>query len=113
MLFEHVKRDVLSHFLLNNPEPWHQHVGWFIKTLAEAVHYLHNLALREGEAGYLHLNLNPDNIMVRLNKAGVPQPLIIDIGILQPISVDKNDPGLKVTTALKLPDVQQLERFSL
>jgi serine/threonine protein kinase len=112
-LFEHVKGEFLSDYLLNNPEPWHQHVGWFIKTLAEAIHFLHNLALGEGEEGYLHLNLNPDNIVVRLNKAGAPQPVVLDMGILEPLVTDKNDARQKATNPLVLSDIQRFERFSL
>ncbi|MEP7288358.1 MAG: hypothetical protein ABI947_21620 [Chloroflexota bacterium] len=112
-LLEHVKGEFLSDYLLNNPEPWHQYVGWFIKTLSEAVHFLHGLALQAGEDGYLHLNLNPDNILVTLNKGGVPQPVLIDMGILQPLAIDKNDPRLKMTSALDLSDVQRFERYSL
>jgi serine/threonine protein kinase len=112
-LFEHVEGEFLSDYLLNNPEPWHQHVGWFIKTLAEAVHFLHGLTLGEGEDGYLHLNLNPDNILVRINKGGVPQPFLVDMGVLQPLAVDRNDSRQKLTVPLGASDIQHFERFSL
>jgi len=69
----------LSDMLLDNPQPWHVHVGWFTLTLAEVIAHLHNQTKK------LHLNLTPDNIYIRYNNLGVPQPFLLDLGVQQDI----------------------------
>ncbi|MBZ0307130.1 MAG: protein kinase [Anaerolineae bacterium] len=78
-LMEYVEGEFLSDFLLDNPQPWHEHVGWFIITLTEAIQRV------QKATGKLHLNLNPDVILVKRNYAGVPQPVLLDLGLLQPV----------------------------
>lgn len=78
-LMEFVEGEFLSDFLLDNPQPWHEHVGWFMLTLADAVRVI------EQKTHNLHLNLNPDVILVRRNYAGIPQPILLDIGLQKSI----------------------------
>lgn len=78
-LTEYVDGDFLSDFLLDNPQPWHEHVGWFMIGLADAVGTIQRVT------GALHLNLNPDVILVKRNYAGIPQPILLDLGLLQPV----------------------------
>lgn len=68
----------LSDMLLDNPQPWHQHVGWFIMTLCEGIIALQMLTQS------LHLNLNPDVILVHPNNTDVPLPVLLDFGVLLP-----------------------------
>lgn len=74
MLFDYRPGEFLHDILLDNPQPWHQHVGWFIISLIDAVNAVHT-------AGHLHLNLNPGNIYVFKNNLGVPQPILMDMGL--------------------------------
>lgn len=76
LLMNYQSGEFLADTLLSNPQPWHQHVGWFMRTLAEAVMEIH----RQGK---LHLNLTPDSILVWRNSAGVPQPLLLDMGMAE------------------------------
>lgn len=78
-LMERVEGDFLSDVLLDNPQPWHEHIGWFMIALADAVGTIQRVT------GALHLNLNPDVILVKRNYAGIPQPILLDLGLLQPI----------------------------
>lgn len=75
ILFKKVPGDFLDDFLLNNPQPWHRHIGWFLLSTATALRLLH-------QAGGLHLNIAPENILVWHNRAGIPQPLLLDAGVL-------------------------------
>jgi hypothetical protein len=79
---QYVEGDFLGDYLLDNPQPWVNHVGWFMRTLADAVEQV------EVETNGAHLNLNPDVVMVRRNRAGVPLPLLLDMGLRTPY--DKN-----------------------
>lgn len=75
VLLEYQDGDFLEDVLLDNAQPWHEHVAWFIYSLAEA------LLAFYGTTGCLHLNLSPRVLMVVKNKAGVPQPLLMDMGL--------------------------------
>lgn len=77
-VMDYIEGEFLSDFLLDNPQPWHEHVGWFMLSLASTVRKVH-------ETGKLHLNLNPDVILVWRNYAGIPQPVLLDLGLLKPV----------------------------
>jgi serine/threonine protein kinase len=77
-LMDFVEGEFLYDTLLDNPQPWHEHVGWFMIALCEAMYYL------QTATGKLHLNLNPDVILVRRNNAGVIQPVLLDMGLQLP-----------------------------
>ncbi len=79
-----VDGDLLTAALLDNPQLWHVHVGWFMLTLAGAIIRIH-----QGPKA-LHLNLTPDAILVVRNNLGVPQPLLLDLGLLRPIGETLN-----------------------
>ncbi len=82
-VFAHAEGEFLHDLLLKNPQPWYQHAAWLAIMLADAVAFMHI------RAGRLHLNLNPDAIYVRSDKAGVPRPLLLDLGLLaEPGPVD-------------------------
>lgn len=80
-----VDGDLLTGVLLDNPQMWHVHVGWFLLSLTEAIIRLH-----QGR-GVLHLNLTPDKILVVRNGLGVPQPLLLDLGLLHPLTAPPID----------------------
>ncbi|MCA0456858.1 MAG: protein kinase [Chloroflexi bacterium] len=77
-LMDYVDGEFLTDSLLDNPQPWHEDVGWFMLTLSEAIIRIEKITER------LHLNINPDVVMVRRNNAGVPQPVLLDMGLLFP-----------------------------
>jgi serine/threonine protein kinase len=95
LLMKWVEGDILSALLLDNPQMWHMHVGWFMLTLTEAIIRLHQ------SRQVLHLNINPDVILVRRNALGIPQPLLLDLGVL-----------IGVNTEASAADVAQWRRFS-
>jgi len=76
-VFQFVDGTILRNLLLKNPQPWYQHVGWIILSVADCVYYLHR-------AGKLHLCLNPDVILVRFDKQGIPRPVLLDLGVADP-----------------------------
>ncbi len=73
-VFKFADGAILRNLLLKNPQPWFQHAGWIVLSLADVVFYLH-------KAGRLHLCLNPDVVYVRYDKQGVPRPLLLDLGV--------------------------------
>lgn len=75
-LMEFIDGEFLADTLLDNPQPWHEHVGWFMIALSEAIHDV------ERGTGALHVNINPDAIYVRRNGAEVPLPMLLDMGLL-------------------------------
>jgi len=77
IVFAFAKGEFLTDYLLNNPQPWHQHVGLFIESLSRGVETIN-------AAGWLALNLTPEMIMVVTDRAGVPQPILFHAGLLWP-----------------------------
>lgn len=75
-VMDYVDGEFLGDMLLETPQPYHEHVGWFMTLLAEGV-----ISLQKA-TGRLHLNLNPDVIYLHRNNAGVPLPLLLDMGLL-------------------------------
>lgn len=65
---------ILRNLLLKNPQPWYQHVGWIAMSIADVVLYLH-------KAGKYHLCINPDVVLVRYDKQGIPRATLLDLGI--------------------------------
>ncbi len=76
MAIAHAKGDFRSDLLIKNPQPWYQHAAWLTISLADAMAFLHV------KAGRLHLNLNPDHVLVRTDKQGIPRPLLLDLGMV-------------------------------
>lgn len=68
---------VLSNLLLKNPQPWYQHAGWIVLTIADVILYLHR-------AQKLHLCLRPDVILVRYDKQKIPRTMVLDLGVSDP-----------------------------
>jgi serine/threonine protein kinase len=82
-VFEYVDGDFLRDMLLKNPQPWYQHAAWLTISLADAIAFMHLKANR------LHLNLTPEAVYVRVDKAGIPRPLLLDLGLLsEPQNID-------------------------
>lgn len=79
ILLEYMDGAFLSDTLLDNPQPWHVHVGWFMLTLSDVVHMIHK------RKQTLHLNLTPDTLYIRYNNLKVPQPFLLDLGVQQVI----------------------------
>lgn len=75
-VFQYADGVILRNLLLKNPQPWFQHVGWIILSIADVIYYLHR-------AGKLHLCLNPDVVLVRFDKQGIPRPMLLDLGVGQ------------------------------
>jgi serine/threonine protein kinase len=73
-VFAYADGAILRNLLLKNPQPWFQHVGWIILSIADVVLYLHKL-------GKLHLCLNPDVILIRYDKKGIPRAMLLDLGV--------------------------------
>ncbi len=73
-IFQFSDGEILRNILLKNPQPWYQHAGWITLSVTDVIYYLH-------KAGKLHLCLNPDVIMVRFDKQGIPRPMLLDLGI--------------------------------
>jgi serine/threonine protein kinase len=76
-VFQYADGAILRNLLLKNPQPWYQHAGWIILSVTDVVLYLH-------KAGKLHLCLNPDVIMVRYDKQGIPRAMLLDLGVADP-----------------------------
>jgi serine/threonine protein kinase len=92
-LMQYEPGEFLADMLLDNPQPWHEHVGWSMIALADAV-----IAV-ERATGALHANLNPDVVYVRRNGAGVPLPLLLDMGLL--LAPNKFIPASEVENVLR------------
>lgn len=75
-LIEDIQGEFLFDFLIDNPQPFHEHVGWFILSLTEGIARIHQAC------GRLHLNLIPDSVLVVRNNTGVIQPVLVDMGLL-------------------------------
>jgi serine/threonine-protein kinase len=75
-VFAFVDGESLRDKLAKNPQPWYLHAAWIIISIADALAFLHV------KAGKLHLNLNPDAIFVRLDRDGIPRPLLLDLGVV-------------------------------
>lgn len=73
-VFRYEDGTILRNLLLNNPQPWYQHAGWITVSIADVIVYLH-------KAGKLHLCLNPDVILIRYDKQGIPRAMLLDLGI--------------------------------
>ena len=75
--FEAISGDVLSDKLLQHPEPWYKHVGWFVQQLAATLELFHR-------AGYAHGALCADVVLVHQDKMGVWLPVLLDMGTGEP-----------------------------
>ncbi len=73
-VFKYADGAILRNLLLRNPQPWFQHAGWILLSIADVIYYLH-------KAGRLHLCLNPDVVLVRFDKQGIPRPMLLDLGV--------------------------------
>jgi serine/threonine protein kinase len=73
-VFQFSEGEILRNFLLKNPQPWFQHVGWITLSNIDVIYYLHR-------AGKIHLCLNPDVVFLRFDKQGIPRPLLLDLGV--------------------------------
>lgn len=73
-VFAFAEGTILRNWLLKNPQPWYQHVGWIVLSIADVILYLHR-------AGKYHLCLNPDTVLLRFDKQGIPRAMLIDLGL--------------------------------
>jgi len=80
LVFEHIEGEFMRDMLLKNPQPWYLHAAWLAIMLADVVAFLHIKARR------LHLNLHPEAIYIRYDKAGVPRPVLLDLGLLSAVN---------------------------
>ncbi len=83
--FQYAKGDFLRDMLIRNPQPWYQHAAWLTVSLADAIAFLHV------KGGRLHLNINPDHVLVRTDREGIPRPLLLDLGMVaEPNAVNQD-----------------------
>lgn len=73
-VFDFAEGEVLRNLMLRNPQPWYQHVGWIVLSIADVIIYLH-------KANKLHLCINPDVILLRIDKEDIPRPMLLDLGV--------------------------------
>lgn len=73
-VFAFADGSILRNLLLRNPQPWYQHVVWITISIADVILYLHR-------AGKYHLCLNPDVVLVRYDKQGIPRAMLLDLGV--------------------------------
>lgn len=77
LLFEYQQGVFLRDVLYENPEPWYRHAAWITIIISRALSYLH------GNAQILHLNINPDVILVNFDeKTRIPNALLLDLGVM-------------------------------
>lgn len=76
IVYQYAEGTFLRNMLNRNPQPWYQHAAWMTIQMADAIHFIHV------KAQHLVLNLSPDGIMVRIDKDGIPRPLLVDLGTL-------------------------------
>ncbi|HRE46271.1 MAG TPA: protein kinase [Aggregatilineales bacterium] len=76
VVYKQAEGTSLREMLIKNPQPWYQHAAWITIQLADAIHFIHV------KAQTLVMNINPDGIMIRTDKDGIPRPLLTDLGTL-------------------------------
>jgi serine/threonine-protein kinase len=82
-VFQYSEGETLRDLLLKNPQPWYQHAAWMTISLADVIAFLHI------QANKLHLNLNPESILIRYDKQRIPRLTLLDLGTLSdPQAVD-------------------------
>ncbi len=74
-LYEYLDGELLSTWLLRNPQPYYKHALWLVLSVAKALNILH-------EAHLFHLALSPASILVYQDSAGRPRPVLIDLGMV-------------------------------
>jgi serine/threonine protein kinase len=80
-VYQFVKGKTLRATLLENPEIFYKYAGWLVMSLAHAVEY----RLRLQPDMLYHWAISPDTVLVRLDRDGIPRPLLLDLGM----AVDK------------------------
>jgi serine/threonine protein kinase len=73
LVFEFQSGEFLSDSLRSNPQPWYQNAAWITMQVADAIAFMH-------QNDILHLNLNPQDVYVRMDKDGYPRPILMDFG---------------------------------
>lgn len=73
IVFEYIHGTFLNDMLRSSPQPWYQHAAWIMMQVSDAVAFMH-------ENNFLHLNLSPSGVFVRMDKDGVPRPVLMDFG---------------------------------
>lgn len=83
MVMEYIEGEFVRDLLLRNPQPWYQHSAWIVTSVAEIVATIHS------KAGKLNLNVQPEGILLRTDRDGLPRPILLDLGICsEPQTVD-------------------------
>jgi serine/threonine protein kinase len=76
LVFKDAEGEFLDAQLRQNPQPVPKEIAWLIISLGDVIAYLHVKGKK------LLTSLNPNGIIVRTDKAGVPRPLLLDLGML-------------------------------
>jgi len=73
LAFEYVSGEFLSDMLKSQPQPWFNHAAWTTMQIADAVAFMH-------DNNFMHLNISPNGVYVRLDKDNIPRPILLDLG---------------------------------
>ena len=101
IVMDYVEGEPLSAFLERhgtlNPEEWRP----WLEALLDGLEHVHG-------KDYLHRDIKPDNIVLRVDETGASQPVLIDFGAARRAAADKT-PQL---TAVHTPRYAPLEQYS-
>lgn len=100
LAFQYLAGEFLSDMLKSQPQPWFNHAAWTVMQLADAVAFMH-------DNGFIHQNISPSGVYVRLDRDGIPRPILLDLG--SPTSLATETPsivGLSYTAPELLGGVQ-------
>ncbi len=78
-VLEHLEGDLLNGLLMKNSQPWKGTVGYISLAIASLLITLH-------DRDYVHLGLEPNQIMVRIDKEDLPRPVVLDLGVARKIN---------------------------
>ena len=78
-VLDHLNGDLLSGLLHKNSQPWKGNVGYIGLTLADLLIILH-------KKGYVHLTLDPQHVLVRMDAEDIPRPVLLDFGIAKKLT---------------------------
>jgi hypothetical protein len=78
-LLKNVEGEFLKNILNRQTHPAADYAAWLTISLADAVAFLNV------KAGKLLNRLNPDTVYIRVDKTGVPRPLLLDLSAITPI----------------------------
>lgn len=83
LVYEYQEGEFLRDMLDKNPQPWYRHAAWLTISLADVLAYVWVKGKK------LVFNLSPDSVLIRIDKAGVPRPILMDLSMAsEPTGID-------------------------